>query len=659
MKLSPPSPTFLQSRDAIIAAAQAGGSAADVADIWAGFAIRGMGFSARVLDVGSGGGTARVVEAFDSPNLTQTAPITITETTGNNNNTPDPGELVTLNIPFDNNTGQTATNVSFQLVGGGSVNLASLSNGLQAVAQLQFPVPAAAQCGSVLTLTINVNSSLGPFSITRTMAIGTPVATLSENFDSVTAPNLPAGWTSSTTLGSLNFATVTNSSDTAPNAVYVLDPDASPGGAELTSPSVAISSPAANLTFRHRFDSEAAWDGGVLEISIGGGAFTDIVTAGGTFLTNGYNGILTAAAQAGGYTPNPLNGRNGWSGISSGFITTSVRLPASTVGQSVRFKWRFGADSNTSGTGPNPGWYIDTVKVNGSYQCIVVDNFPDAPYDFDGDGKSDVSIFRASVGEWWYRKSSDGETRAGQFGASTDIATPGDFTGDGKTDLAFFRPSEGRWYVLRSDDNSYFAIQFGQAGDIPMPSDYDGDGKADVAVFRPSEGIWFIFRSGDLGVTFAQFGTNGDQPVAADYDGDGKADIAIIRNITGNVRQWWIQRTTLGVAVLNFGIAGDLAVPGDYTGDGKADVAVFHPNTGQTPSEWYVLRSEDFSYFSFPWGQNGDVPVPGDYDGDGRFEAAVFRPSDTVWYINRTQAGPLFTQFGLATDKPVPSLFNR
>jgi uncharacterized delta-60 repeat protein len=278
-----------------------------------------------------------------------------------------------------------------------------------------------------------------------------------------------------------------------------------------------------------------------------------------------------------------------------------------------------------------------------------------APFDFDGDRKTDVSIFRSSVGEWWYRKSSDGQTRTGQFGSSSDILTPGDFTGDGKTDLAVFHPATGEWFVLRSDDNSYFAIQFGQAGDIPSPSDFDGDGKTDAAVFRPSQGLWFILRSSDSGVAFVPFGTAGDQPVSADYDADGKADVAIVRNISGGIRQWWLQRSTLGVAVLNFGVTGDKTVQGDYTGDGKADIAVFHPPTG----EWFVLRSEDFSYFGFQWGANGDIPVPGDYDGDGKFEAAVFRPSDTTWYINQTFGGPAFINFGLGTDNPVPSVFVR
>ncbi|HMS40480.1 MAG TPA: VCBS repeat-containing protein, partial [Pyrinomonadaceae bacterium] len=94
-------------------------------------------------------------------------------------------------------------------------------------------------------------------------------------------------------------------------------------------------------------------------------------------------------------------------------------------------------------------------------------------------------------------------------------------------------------------------------------------------------------------------------------------------------------------------------VQGDYTGDGKADVAFFRPSS----SEWFVLRSEDFSFYAFPFGTSTDIPAPGDYDGDGRFDATVFRPSNSTWYSNRTTAGILIQQFGIAGDKPVPSAF--
>jgi hypothetical protein len=271
--------------------------------------------------------------------------------------------------------------------------------------------------------------------------------------------------------------------------------------------------------------------------------------------------------------------------------------------------------------------------------------------DFDGDGRSDLSIFRPSAGEWWFQRSFDSVVSAAQFGQAGDLVASADFTGDGRTDVAFFRPSTGQWFILRSEDGSFLAFPFGSTGDIPMPADYDGDGKADAAVFRPSTGTWFILRSSDGGTTITQFGTSGDLPVAADYDGDGVADVAIFRPAGANGAEWWVQRSSAGLIALQFGSSTDKAVPGDYTGDGKADIAFFRPSSGQ----WFILRSEDFSFLAFPWGQAGDIPVPGDYDGDSRIDPAIFRPSNSTWFINRTTTGVQISGFGLGTDQPVPN----
>ncbi|MGC2237624.1 MAG: hypothetical protein WA584_15785 [Pyrinomonadaceae bacterium] len=274
-----------------------------------------------------------------------------------------------------------------------------------------------------------------------------------------------------------------------------------------------------------------------------------------------------------------------------------------------------------------------------------------APFDFDGDSKSDISIFRPSAGEWWYLKSSNGGNAAFQFGNSTDRLVPGDFTGDGKTDVAVWRPSTGEWFILRSEDNSYYSYPFGTNGDIPSVGDFEGDGIYDTAVFRPSTRVWYIRRSSDGGFTIRQFGTIGDAPAVADYDGDGISDIAIWRASAG---EWWIYRSSdSSIIAFQFGNSSDKPVQGDYTGDAKADIAVFRPSTG----EWFILRSEDYSYYSFPFGTNGDIPAPADYDGDSRFEAAVFRPSDSTWYAQRSTAGTLIQGFGINGDKPVPNAF--
>jgi uncharacterized delta-60 repeat protein len=272
------------------------------------------------------------------------------------------------------------------------------------------------------------------------------------------------------------------------------------------------------------------------------------------------------------------------------------------------------------------------------------------PFDFDGDGKTDISVYRPSSGEWWINRSSTGSTDASQFGSLTDKIVPGDYTGDGRTDIAVWRPASGEWFVLRSEDNSFYSVPFGLSDDVAVPADYDGDGKMDLAVYRPSTFTWFINKStGGLQLTF--FGAAGDLLTPADYDGDGRSDVAIYRPSTGS---WWIQKSgTSRNAVYQFGNSTDVPVPGDYTGDGRADSALWRPSTG----EWFILRSENNSYYSASFGTSGDKPAPGDYDGDGKFDTAVFRPSDTNWYINRSNAGLLISSFGLGSDKPVPAAF--
>ena len=276
-----------------------------------------------------------------------------------------------------------------------------------------------------------------------------------------------------------------------------------------------------------------------------------------------------------------------------------------------------------------------------------------APFDFDGDQKTDLSIYRPSVGEWWLQRSSNGSSFAAQFGNSSDRTVPADFTGDGKADIAFFRPSTSNWFVLRSEDLSFYAFPFGATSDVTVPADYDGDGKADAAIFRPATNTWFIQRSSG-GDDIVAFGAAGDKPVPADYDGDGKTDIAIMRPNGPNGAEWWVRRSSNStVFALVFGTATDKAVPGDFTGDGKADIAFWRPSNGT----WFVLRSEDFSFFSFPFGADGDAPVPGDYDGDAKIDAAIFRPSNSTWYIQRSTAGTLIQAFGTTGDTPLPSSF--
>ncbi len=271
-------------------------------------------------------------------------------------------------------------------------------------------------------------------------------------------------------------------------------------------------------------------------------------------------------------------------------------------------------------------------------------------FDYDGDGKADVSVFRASTNQWYILRSSDFGVTQTTFAIAGDIPTPADFDGDGRTDMTIFRPSSGDWWSLSTINNQQINTRWGQAGDIPLPSDFDGDGRMDYVIFRPSNNQWL--RIANNGTTANRvFGLAGDKPVIGDFDGDGKSDVAIYRPSDGN---WWWQSSVDNVQrATKWGISTDIPAPADYDGDGKTDFAVFRPSTGV----WYIYNSATQTSTIGPFGLSGDKPVPADFDGDGKADIAVYRPSDGIWYLLRSTAGFTGFRFGISTDVPTENAF--
>ncbi len=309
----------------------------------------------------------------NAPSIIAGTPALVLETCSPTNGVIDPAEAVTVSLPLRNVGGVNTTSLAVTLLASngvvplsGAQSYGVLSGGGAAVAK-QFAFSVNGACGGQFSPVLKLQDGTNDLgTITLNMQIGAPTLAFSETFEWVTAPALPAGWTVAQTGGGNAWVTSTALSATAGNSVFAFEPTTA-GSCELVSPAVNISSPSAQLVFKNWYNTEVgpdnvAYDGGVLEISIGGGAFRDIIGAGGSFVSGGYTATINTKES-------PLNGRQAWSGLSGGFLATMVNLPDTLAGQSVRFKWRFGFDNgNAYGAG---GWYIDSVAVRDGYTCCT------------------------------------------------------------------------------------------------------------------------------------------------------------------------------------------------------------------------------------------------------------------------------------------------
>jgi hypothetical protein len=644
MKLAPLNPTFLQERDAIIAAAAASAASpeasADVLDVREGFRRRGMGFSASVQS------TAAVTEAFDFPNarLADTG-FSVSDATGDADGFPEPGENILLNVPVINpNTGGTINNVSATVTGGGTANYGNIADGATVTQPISYTVPAGAACGSLHTVTITVNSAVGAQTpTTRTFRLGAPVGGAPATFTNSTALVIPG--TGTGPGASAPYGTTITTSGLSGNKVVRL---------ELSG-------------FTHTFPGDVD----VLLVGPAGQKFIPFSDAGGT--TDAVNFTVqlvdtaTATLPAGDASTNgefkPVNNTAGDTFTAPAPVapylspapvgTETFASAFGTAGSGLNGTWTlYVMDDAGVDVGAMAGWKL-TFESN-DYVCDL-NTVADSRADFDGDGKTDLSIFRPSEGNWYLNRSTDG-FQVLNWGISTDTLVPGDYDGDGKADVAVFRPSNTvgvtDFYILNSGTMTFSGAEWGVVGDVPVSGNFDGDTKDDIAVWRPASGTWYVLNSSNGSNTIEPFGLNGDIPVSMNTDVDNRTNLAVFRPSNNT---WYVARNT-GTPATNFdafpfGNAGDKLVPADYDDDNKTDIAVYRPSTGQ----WVIRKSSDSTTTFTTFGISTDIPVPGDYDGDGQDDIAVYRSG--TWYINRSTSGMLTQAFGTGTDIAIPKAY--
>ncbi len=398
-KLTPPSPTFLEARDAVLAAAYAG-DPADYVLFWQAFARRGAGITAEAPPRESSTHEG-VVESFVAGNALTIADVSIDDivATCDADGILDNNETGHLTIAI--------TNIGTGALSGTTATVTSSTPGVSFPAGHVVALPPSSPTQTVLAsidVALTGASSVIPidFQISvddPALAIAGPVTTTVEtrgNADFIANQLATDDVESDHSPWTVGFDPAL-STGSPWQRIAVTDRDHRWLGADrgatgdhyLISPplTVAAGTPF-SFTFSHRYSFEydstpVYYDGGVIEISTNGGAsWVDI----GASASPGYSGTLDSGE-------NPLSARSAYVGTSPGypnFATVSVNLGTTYSGQTVRVRFRIGTDPAV-GAG---GWEIDQIAfagiTNRPFDALVTHRaICDA--DADADGTPDAS----------------------------------------------------------------------------------------------------------------------------------------------------------------------------------------------------------------------------------------------------------------------------
>jgi hypothetical protein len=380
-KLTPPQPTFLEARDAVLAAAYAGGDLTDYNRFLAAFARRGAGFGAVSPDRYSGTNNG-VVESFTiAPNLvfvsaTFNDDVSNCDADGNLDSGETGHLLVTLRN--DSNTTLSALTASVTPSGANGGNLFFPNGNIMSFGAIRpletvtgsLPMGLLPGLSGVQQIDLRIDYS--------DAVRGSQTVTVSRraNFDDVAGQSFTDDVESATPAFTQILLGNPVGQPLAPgwfrNEITPLDHNYKCGDLNgitdiaLVSPAMSIGTSPLIIGFQHRYNFEFSgatlFDGGVVEISSdGGNTWTDVtlLPTPAVVTGQGYTGSLAAGGG------NPLGTRRAFGGISPGYpayVSTSFNLGTQFAGRAVSFRFRIGSDSN----GRADGWEIDNINAAGA-----------------------------------------------------------------------------------------------------------------------------------------------------------------------------------------------------------------------------------------------------------------------------------------------------
>jgi hypothetical protein len=367
LMLTPPDATFTEQRDAILAAA----SALDTDDMLlmaAAFAGRGAGSCAASPDVNSPTNSG-VVESGTLAGKLAMGGVSLTDDgiSCDHDGYLDPGESGSLRVTVANNgilaaeaVSITATTSSPGVRIGGPIKIPLLQP--FTTAALTIPVTLLPTAPRNTVVTINVHAAgqetCDAAGVNFSLSVRTGADDVLAASKTDAAETRAVAWTAAA-QGDLP-GNIWGHAVIGTNQTFFGKDSSFPTDSTFTSPALTVSTDPFVLSFKHTYSLEASggllFDGGMIEISLNGGASWSDVTAFG--VNPGYTGALFVGSD------NPLGGRNAYSGVSAGFpalIPVSLNFGTVFAGLTVMVRFRIGTDAAAS----QVGWAIDDIAVSG------------------------------------------------------------------------------------------------------------------------------------------------------------------------------------------------------------------------------------------------------------------------------------------------------